>query len=418
MNRKISGTCVVLVIGVVCLGLLAGQFARQSRAAPGSSNTAQSALPGDAKNVEMVNSLGGWSHEIAVVGNYVYLAIGQKLLVLDVSDPANPVPVSKLLLPRVATDLVVDGDILYVAAGDAGIRVVDISNPSMIAEIGSYEMDPDTGYRNNKVHHLAIAADRVYATYEGGELRVLDVANPALPVQIGITQLSGEGLDIVIVGDYAYVAIDNLGLTVLDISDPTHPSEAGEFISPIWKPTTGLALSGNLIVLARGCTIQLVDISQPVDPQGGATYTLAACSPTLADVEVSGSFVYLVTEGHSMGILEIIDFQTISEVFANSMDVWMSTITVVGNFAYAGGLDAFVVLDLTTPSTPEYKGRYEESGRYYEIVASGNYAYATTDDANGELVVWDISDPSGLIQVGVVPVAWAHYIAISGNYLL
>jgi hypothetical protein len=307
---------------------------------------------------------------------------------------------------------------LYVAAGRAGIRVIDISNPATIFEVGYFipDIDPYTGYQNKKVHHIAVVADHAYATFDWGELRIVDISNPSQPVQIGASNLSGDGQFIVVVGDYAYVAIDNLGLTVLDISDPTHPSEVGEFTSPIWKPATGIALSGNLILLARGCTLQLVDISQPVNPLGGATYTMTSCS-ALTDVEVSGSFVYLVAGDLSMSILEIIDSETISVVFGDYTDWWMNNIAVVGNLAYVGGFNEFFILDLTTVSTPEFIGQYLEPGRYKEIVASGDYAYAVTDYANGALAVWNISDPSGFIQLGVYPMAWAQYIAITDTYL-
>jgi hypothetical protein len=97
MNRGVSRIRVALVVGVVCLSALAVRFVGKSWAAPESSNVVQSALPPDAKNVEIVNNMGGYSHEVVVMGNYAYLAIGQKLLILDVSDPENPVPVTQVI---------------------------------------------------------------------------------------------------------------------------------------------------------------------------------------------------------------------------------------------------------------------------------------------------------------------------------
>jgi hypothetical protein len=51
-------------------------------------------LPGttaaDAQNVELVGQIGGATLAVAVQGDYAYLGMGPRLVVLDISDPANP----------------------------------------------------------------------------------------------------------------------------------------------------------------------------------------------------------------------------------------------------------------------------------------------------------------------------------------
>jgi hypothetical protein len=44
----------------------------------------------DAQNVELLGQIGGATYAIAVQGDYVYLGVGPRLMVMDVSSPANP----------------------------------------------------------------------------------------------------------------------------------------------------------------------------------------------------------------------------------------------------------------------------------------------------------------------------------------
>ncbi len=64
---------------------------------------------------------------------------GYQFYTVDMSDPDSPQILDSLPLPGFGYDVIVDGGIAYVAASDAGIRVIDVSDPYNISEIGFYD---------------------------------------------------------------------------------------------------------------------------------------------------------------------------------------------------------------------------------------------------------------------------------------
>ena len=89
---------------------------------------------------QMVGQVGGPTQDVAVQGNYAYVGVGLRLVVLDIS---NPAALRELGLtapfPHFVSDVVVSGTRAYVAAGGSRLRVVDISNPARPVEIGAWD---------------------------------------------------------------------------------------------------------------------------------------------------------------------------------------------------------------------------------------------------------------------------------------
>ena len=73
-----------------------------------------------------------------------------------------------------------------------------------------------------------------------GELKLF----PFVPTLAGNYDTPGTARGVTISGDYAYVAVGSSGLQVIDISDPTAPSYAGDYCygpGSAW----GVAISGD-----------------------------------------------------------------------------------------------------------------------------------------------------------------------------
>jgi hypothetical protein len=72
------------------------------------------------------------------VGHTLYIAAGSAgLRILDVADPARPVPLADLDLPGQAQDVRVQAGQALVAAGDAGVFQVDVSSPGRPVVVGA-----------------------------------------------------------------------------------------------------------------------------------------------------------------------------------------------------------------------------------------------------------------------------------------
>ncbi len=83
-----------------------------------------SGLAQDSWNVELVKQIGGLCGAVFVKGNYSYIGEGRGLRILDTSNPSNPQPLGKVLLPEIVLGVSVWEDYAYVADGDAGLRLL------------------------------------------------------------------------------------------------------------------------------------------------------------------------------------------------------------------------------------------------------------------------------------------------------
>ena len=68
------------------------------------------------ENVELVGQIGGIPWAIATVDNYVYIGIGPRLVILDITNPSAPAVIGQSeILPSVIRGLTVMGNTAYIA---------------------------------------------------------------------------------------------------------------------------------------------------------------------------------------------------------------------------------------------------------------------------------------------------------------
>ncbi len=153
--------------------------------------------------------------DVFVRGRYAYLAVtshqnpsGTGLLIIDVTNPSNPLLVNSLKTPGQALNLFIADDYAYIADLSGGLQIVDISNSWNPRTVGTWE---GGSVANVCVYsNIANAVDRyknrVYA---------IDVRNPTSPHLISQCRIYGganiEGrtaqtCDIGVKDEYIYVA--------------------------------------------------------------------------------------------------------------------------------------------------------------------------------------------------------------------
>ena len=72
-------------------------------------------------------------------GQYAYVGRGESLVVFDIQNPDQPRQIATLPLPNTVLDVFVSGSLAYVADGEAGLQIVDISNPAKPVRTGGYD---------------------------------------------------------------------------------------------------------------------------------------------------------------------------------------------------------------------------------------------------------------------------------------
>ena len=155
MKARIFGLF-VLVVSLALLSSASGARAQEPPSTSWEGVVAQQ----QAQNVELVGQIGGPVYAVALQGNYAYVGVGPRLVILNVSDVAHPVVVGQTdILPGVVEGVAVAGNTAYVADGSSGLRIVDVSNPAAPSEAGFYDT-PGYAYGVAAAGNHAYVGDR------------------------------------------------------------------------------------------------------------------------------------------------------------------------------------------------------------------------------------------------------------------
>ena len=176
----------------------------------------------------------------------------------------------------------------------------------------------------------------------------------------------GYMLDLLVVDNLAFTNVFRGGLLVFNVSDLTTPLLIGSYDEPraitednLWGNYggigNGLTIKNDLVFLCGGLTgLLIINISDPTNPQKVGHYRDSATN----DVIVNHNYVYCLS--------------------------------------YPG----LVIIDISQPSDPFFIKSITDqefsTGLIYEYVIQNNYLFTL----GSELVIFDISDPSNLFEVG------------------
>jgi hypothetical protein len=159
-----------------------------------------------------------FAYDVEVAGDYAYIASQSGgLAIVNVSNPAQPSLAGALATGDVTYDLAVAGEYVYLA-GSGGVSVVDVDTPSAPVLVGTYPSHRGSLWGITLLDHYAIAADDL-----GGAL-VLDVTNPAQPQLANYYGLVGAVHAAAASDGHAYLTSWANGLMVLSVQDFNYPS--------------------------------------------------------------------------------------------------------------------------------------------------------------------------------------------------
>ena len=355
----------------------------------------------------------------------------------------------------------------YVAAGEGGLRVIDLSTPSAPREVGALPRTlasptppPDPlrprrppastpatgGPLAWEPARVAMAGDHLCVA-SGNRLFVMGLQNPAQPAQVAVYEV-GAGINaLAAAGRYAYLHCGNEccggppeEFRVLDLADPAAPRLVGkvDLHSRYWG---GLAVAGERGYLVADGNLHLLDLADPATPRLAATL---GAQGTLAGgaVAVAGELVYISAHREGIAVVDASDpanprLAGTSEGLAAGEDPPATgTAHMPNQLALGGDLacvtlwqggslwiveDGLAVLDLRDPLRPRQVGRLKQPNDASDVALAGRYAYLA---AGPGVVVVDLNDPAqprhvtaiGAPQVPVdSPPRAARCLALAGN---
>lgn len=332
-------------------------------------------------------------HGIAIAGVYLYVAAGQAgLRIVDISNPVAPTEVGFYPAPTSLSRVAVGNDRVYVMDLRQGVRALDTTDPTKPREVGAYAI-----HAPSDTIAIALRGPYAYLT-EGsvwdsrslwGGLWIVDVSNPLTPRTLGYYDTPGDARGIDVQGPYAYVCDTQVGLIVIDVSDPSRLREVGVF-----KPAQGDEYLGDVQVVGQyayvtslNVALYVLDISDPTWPVEVGRYMGRGYGNRL---HVESSRAYITVGSRLLSIVDVSDPTAPRELghYDPPDHQYIHDVYVVGDYAYLTG-SSFKVVDISNPTTPRLVGAYADAEGNEGVYVAGPYAFLS----NG-LQVIDVADPS------------------------
>ena len=310
-----------------------------------------------------------------------------------VSDPSqgsftafNPSPIGSVATTSLAVASAVVENTVLVAAYDAGLEIIDISDDTTPVVISTFDTE-------GLVWDVKISNDgnTAYLADEEFGLQILDISDLTNPVLLGLLDTQGFSLAITLTSDEKtlYIA-DAYTLEIVDISNPQSPVSVGSL------PTSGIAYGitlsedENIVYLATDTAgMDIVDVSSKTNPLLLSTYQTPGNSRAI--VLSDGGNVAYITDGQ-LG-LQIVDVSVpASPVILSSYDTegsaWGVDISADGNYIYVADFLGIEVIDVSNNQSPRSMGTFTTNGTAYDITLSndGNKAYIGVGQAGLQIV--------------------------------
>ncbi len=374
--------------------------------------------------VQAFYDAGALCQAVALKENYAYMASGNDVLVLDVSNVQQPSKVTSFNVGNAPHGLFSDGSNLYVAAQEAGLNIYGLSDPAHPALVGAFSVFAEKVFVQDTL---------AFVTRQYGGLSILSVSDPTAPFLLSEI-IDADGTDhfsgVTVNGTYLYTSGTGTNgegspmLKIYDISNPHSPSFVGAYYDETAINSSNIGervtLAGNYALVAATFGLRIVDVTSPANPNQVSQYETDVSK---GDVQVVGNLAYYVFDAvnYAMTGLQIIDVSDPAHLrergylYLSPRANANARLSVSGDYAYvtqnalsqdsACGIHVINISDVEHPVQTSF---FHLSKMIYSIAVGDPYLYVVTTSPDTIRVI-DISDPTALKIVGSYAVdVWQH----------
>ena len=295
----------------------------------------------------------------------------------DMRDSVKSGPAQPLKNPG---KIYIKGNYIFVNEQNAGIHIIDNSNPSSPQNIAFINIPGNMD--------LAATGNTLYADCYV-DLLCIDISNPASikvmnTVQNALpypTYTNGYNADptLGVVKEWQQKTVTEQVNTNCNTNQQVYPVMYNTY------NTTG----GGIMTAGANTSGTSVNINQNVPGIGGSTARFTIASNTLYIVDNSTLHVYNITNNISP-----------QKAADQNLGWWIQTIFPYKNHLFIGSSDGFYIYDITNPLSPSQVSVYSHITACDPVVVDDQYAYFTlSNDAPchmgfNQLEVVDITDPA------------------------
>ncbi|MBN1313347.1 MAG: hypothetical protein JXB30_18215 [Anaerolineae bacterium] len=332
------------------------------------------------------------AYDLWIEEDVVYVVGEDGLRIFDVGSRYRPLEMAVLLIRAPSGDPVVPQGIAvadgraFIALGDEGVGIVDVSNQAVPRLAGLIALE---GPANALLYHDGY----LYVACGKAGLAIID-ATSETPVEM--FPLPGEALDIARRGDALHVAVGEAGLVSVDVVHPDTPIIKGTLPPQAGKSVLSVSISGKRAFLSEGDDFLVADVSRPdhlgrlARVETPAQYVIANDATFYA---LSGNQITIFDAGATAEPVYLRSYAGLSQV--GRISVWR-------NYAFLTSADEgpdAVVLNLLAPDHPYETDSVGQTGRTYHVLASSGNVYLAA--GFGGLRAYELSEGGALMPRGM-----------------
>jgi hypothetical protein len=319
------------------------------------------------------------SGDIAVANGYQTGTI-----IFDISDPASPSLAHLIPEPRVP-EIWAEGHRAYLA--DIDLWIYDVDPEASLQLLGMYR---GTGYAND----IALQGDLAYVAGGSAGLRILDVSDPS-DIHVANVVPFHRTSAVALSGELVIVGTDRSGIGIFDSSDPVNLTP----VSQTYRSAIDLVVSGEWIFAASETVFAVVNLTEPSSPEVVYSCGFGANNGRMRDIDLNGTWAYVAAEEVGVRLFDVSDPRSPIHSATYLTDAKAHALAVSGELLFVGERDDWTtppgglsVVDVSDPMAPSLIVRYEMSDiEYVEIVAP-----LLCVAADERLRIYDASDPMQL----------------------
>ena len=325
---------------------------------------------------------------IWIAEDFLYLTdSGYGIWVVDISDPSDPFLAGngQAGFSHYAPStfgIYVKDSIIFTTNFDRGLQILEQLPTGQIKTRGSYPI-------SGTPYDVVVRGNYAYVAL-GSTLKIFDISNLDNPIPMSVMDQIPNSPNIqklFIKEDLLYMADNAYGIWVADLSSPADPNILSGFNLP--GPFNDIRLFGNYALIANGLKgLQVIDLHQKKDPSFlGNIYTLGDAR----SIAFYDYYIYVANGYAGLGIVEApsLAHPNLLASIATGDNLW--AITSRDNYAFvSNGSSGLTVIQTDPPSKPELvQSIPTDQVATYSFVKNNMLYLADTS----KFKVYDIADP-------------------------
>jgi len=385
-------------------------------------------------------SIYGAGNDVAVVGNYAYVAAFDEshgnqcnecgLNVIELSE-LTIIETGSFISQGLAYNIEFNGDQAYVIGNDNGMRIIDISNPYEAYEILDNNGNWYDQYGVYSSIEITTINSKTYAYLGRSDIDILDVSQLNNPIWKSELNMPSSTGDITVEKNsadqeyYLYSTNYDEGLNIYALTgsgaDPISPQFKGQWDTESTDPYDGssykVAVADEYAFVAHGeGGIHIIDVINPENPQWQTYWDLPDPDDLLAwgvvvvhyqdwvapggplEPPTFGStyYVYVTYSNERLRIFEVTTFDLRTTPIISLIGIvnygTPESVAVEGDYAFlADGNEGLRVVDIREPAYPLEVGNYDTPGYATDVKVRNNIVYVA--DCENQLQILQFNSP-------------------------